>query len=323
MHASEGLEDRLYVRARRPRIDQPLPLFAKGAIQLGRELYLSALNGEPRLSVIVVPVRDYFALFLAVGAAYAALTCRQVAQVDPAPGQAVVALFPDGRYYTARYEGDVESLVLGKAVKTAQLVFKNGKTLKLPAGSATLMPVSDEQIKNHHDYELKALPASVTKAMSVYGLPNPIQLLRTIEPTISLIGTKASFDRELSPEPFGLVDRDIDDLSFSDLLLTKQGGLAAPLAEIIPSTGGRPSANGVLLRVFDGANTVLRHELAPGNGSSVVVIEASTPTATIDLAASTIYNATVFADPDPEWEPIRHPAFACTEWSVYKYGGSV
>lgn len=316
----ETIEDRLYARNRRRRLERMLPAFAAGAIRLGRELHLAAERGEPRLAVVIVPVREYFSLFLALGAAEATLTCRRMQEARIDKGQPVIALNRDGSYYTAVYEGEQESTVLGERVELSVLQLRGNKRILLNPDTATLFQVSEAQAKRLGDFQARTLPAWLNNVMAAYGLANRAQMLGEHEPSVSVVGTKSILEEELSDKAFGLTHDDAELLSLNDLLLITRDGITSPIAEVVPSTGSRSGTRSVPLKVLDGANVVLRHGLDSDGGSLAVVMEASTPAATLELATGLVYNATVFAEPDLGWSPFKHAAFRETEWSVHRLG---
>lgn len=298
-----------------------LPLFAKGAIQLGRSLYLSSVGGDPRLVVVVVPVRDYFAPFLALGAAEAAFKASTSALPSVGVGDTVLALLDDGTYYTAIYEGD-EAIIGGKPVPQVKLGLIGDKAIGLKSDRVVLIPAPQKTMKLS-GFKPSTLPDRILQAMFALGVTNPATLLSVHETAASIVGTRATLSEEMDSVPFSLSPWPKDSIALSEVLSVARSSLTSPMVTIVSSTGNEPIPGGSPLTILDGVNVVLRHGIDTSRGSTVAVIEATSPISAIDLADVAISNATTFLEADADWNPMKHASFDSVEWSVHRIGGHV
>lgn len=308
------IEDRMRVS---PEIRQPgnaLPEFLKAAVNLGRELYRSSVAGLPRTVILTVPTRDFLSVSVSLGAADAALSCSNREAPKPEVGDNVIALLANGEYYIAKYEGEASDsssagrmrTFLGLKGNQRISVFSDAVTvLRHPRGTNAKVGLSTFGSKN-------TAPAQVALSQAVFELKSARDLYLPT-PAASIVGTKTWIEEDLCDFSFTLDGHTVEVASLNAVLLAGVGRILPPLVDVqaYSASGLRDIRSHVT--ILDGANVPLRHGLGIGHGSQLIVLDASTPEATLDLALSACANRVDSYEQDLRWPPINHRGFSATE----------
>lgn len=313
-----GIECRLRLSPRLRVPGNTVPAFATAAISLGRELYLSAIAGQPRTVVLALPTRDFFSALMALGAADAALTCGRRTEALPELGDLVVALCDTGRIYISIFEGVVEDSGSPSGFRT-KLRLRGDQGISMYSSAVTLLrhpggPDARATLSTLRSSQ--QAPLEVLTAQYAYGV-GAVRDLYAETPASTIVGTKTRIEHELEEMRFALAERPDCDISLGDLLLTNQSRLLPPLVDVKPYTANDLEEMKPPLTILDGANVPLRHGVHLGNGSQAILLDSTTPQATLELAVSSSANQFAFYTQDPDWRPLHHKGLAVTERASY------
>jgi len=308
------IEDRLRLAAAHQVPGDSLPDFAQGAISLGRELYRSAVAGQPRTVILVVPTRDFFSALLSLGAAEAALSRNSRLTPKPEPGELVIALYKSGGFHVAIFDGEEEDLRVPGRMRTS-LSLKGTQGISVYSDQVTLLkhprgPQARVALSTLDSTQ--EAPPEVSVAQAAFGLQAVRDLYLRV-PASTIIGTRSWIEADLGQLRFALGDSPEIEVTLGDLFLANRTGFLPPLLNVQPYTASDLAELESPLTVLDGANVPLRHGVHVGSGSQVIVLDAATPQATLDLAVSSAANQFAFYAQDPEWQPLHHKGLVVTE----------
>lgn len=318
MTTPRGVEHSLCLSPKHRVPGNSLPDFAVGAIDLGRELYRCAVAGHPRVVVLVVPTRDFFSVFMALGAAQAALACQTRAAPKPVPGDAVVALFETGMLHVAIFEGEAEDARTPGRMRT-HLRLKGNQGISAFSDTLTLLrhpSGPDAKVALSTLGSMKETPQDINAILKAYGL-EAVQELYTDTPASTILGTKAWLELDMENLKFLLGEGSAIEVSAGQLLLANQSWLLPPLVEVLPYTSRFIREVASPLTILDGASVPLRHGLNLGTGSQAIVLDSTTPEATLELAVGASANSLAFSAPDPDWQPLYNTGLSFTERASY------
>lgn len=313
-----GIEHRLRLSPAHRVPGDKLPDFAQGAINLGRELYRSAVAGQPRTVILAVPSRDFFSALLSLGAAEAALSCGPRETTKPTPGELVIALYESGGFHVAIFEGEEEDTRESGRMRTF-LSLKGQQRISAYSEMVTLLK-HPRGPKGRSALSTLGLmheaPPEVIAAQAAFGM-QAVHDLYLDTPASTSVGTKSWIEEDLEDFRFSLDDMPGCEATLGDLLLASHSGFLPPLLDVQTYIANDLSAINSPLTILDGANVPLRHGVDVGNGSQVIVLDATTPQATLDLAVSSVANRLAFYAQDPDWLPLYHAGLALTERASY------
>lgn len=318
MTESGDLESRIRLASSHHVPGNALPAFAVGAINLGRELYRSATAGRPRVAILVVPTRDFFSTLIALGAAEAALACSTRIAHKPEPGEPVIALYETGGLHVAVFEGETEDTRTPGRMRT-RLRLRGDQVISAFSDTITLLrhpKGPDARVALSTFGSSKEAPSEVHTVQQAFGL-NALRDLYTDVPASTIIGTKTWIDADMEELRFELVKDTVSEVSLGQLLLTNQSWFLPPLVGVQPYTSTNIKEIDTPLTILDGANVPLRHGADLGKGSQVIVLESTTPEATLELAAGATASHLAFNIPDPNWQPLHESGLLQTERVSY------
>lgn len=313
-----GLESRIRLAQSHRVPGNALPAFAMGAINLGRELYRSATAGQPRAAILVVPTRDFFSALIALGAAGAALECSTRITHEPEPGELVVALYETGGLHVAIFEAETEDASTPGRMRT-RLRLRGDQVISAFSDTITLLRHPrgpDANVALSTFSSNKEAPSEVYAVQQAFGL-DALRDLYADVPASTIIGTKTWVDADMEELRFEVVKDPVSEVSLGQLLLTNQSRVLPPLVGVQPYTSTNIKEIGTPLTILDGANVPLRHGTNLGNGSQVIVLDSTTPEATLELAASATASHLDFYAPDPDWQPLHESGLSLTERASY------
>ena len=310
-----ALEDRIVARRASHLPPVELPRFARRAIELGRAVQDLQAEGVRVFVTIVIPNRDYFACFVAIGAIEAALRCASPSEAMLEPGTVVRFLF-ESKYMTGTYLGQKECIVLGERRIYDSIRVGKAGIVRVPSGTASIVPATKRSAKPGRGFGLHALPDWLAFSGSAYGPKLLTAMLSHTELVATVIGTKAALERELREEEFTTVDRVSERWSLDRLVLPQAVAPVNQLIEIVSASGA--SAQSPLARtvILDGVNAIVRWGASPGPCAHVALLEPTSPA--LSDASMALAGVLRFARRGANWAGRFSASLEGLEWSAHE-----
>lgn len=310
-----ALENRLVAKRTSHSPPVELPRFARRAIELGRAVHDLQAEGLRGLVTIVIPNRDFFACFVAIGAIEAALTRTSPVEMTLEPGTVVRFLF-EGKYLTGTYMGQEVYTVLGERRAYDNVRVGKTGTVRVPSGTASIVPATRKSAKPGRGFGLQALPDWLTFPNSAFGPKVLSAMLSHTELVATVIGTKSALERELREEEFTTVQHPSERWSLDRLVLPQAVEPVNQLIEVVAASGASAQSKLARTVILDGVNAIVRWGACPGPGAHVALLEPTSPA--LSDASMTLAGVLRFARRGGSWTGRISAALEGLEWSAHE-----
>ena len=315
MDSDNGVEDRLVARLSAGSSPVALPQFARRAIAVGRAAYELQAEGVRAFVTIVIPNRDYFACFVAVGAVDAALNRASPSKTMLEAGTVVRFMLGD-KYVTGTYLGQEERTVLGERRTYDSVRVGATEIVLVPSATASFVPAAKKASRPSRGFALHALPDWLAFPKAVFGPRLESTLLSHTELVSTVIGTKSALERELHDAEFTTTQHPRERWSLDRLVLPRAVAPVNQLVEVIAASGSPARLSLARTVILDGVNAIVRWGGSPGPGAHVALVEPTSPA--LPDAAMALAAVLRFAKRGDDWCGRFSAALDGLEWSAHE-----